>query len=129
MVWVIDYLCLALLLTSAVLVVAFRNVNASVVALSMLGTALTVLFVVMGAPDDAHAEIVVGAIALPTIYLIAIGKIRGAVEAGHEDQLGGLAGEDANGGGAGESGASVSGGSEGRRGPGDRGGDASDRHE
>ena len=33
----------------------------------------------LGAPDVAQSEVVVGAIALPALYLIAIGKIRAAV--------------------------------------------------
>jgi hypothetical protein len=44
-----------------------------------------VLFVVLGAPDDAQAEVVVGAIALPTLYLIAIGKSRTDVSGGSAD--------------------------------------------
>jgi energy-converting hydrogenase B subunit D len=74
--WALDYLCLAAILISAVFVVRFRNLNASVMALSAMGTVLSLLFVVLGAPDDAHSEVVVGAIALPTLYLIAIGKTR-----------------------------------------------------
>jgi uncharacterized MnhB-related membrane protein len=46
----------------------------------MTGTAMTLLFVVLGAPDVAHAEVVVGAIALPVLYLVAIGKCRTVVE-------------------------------------------------
>lgn len=76
MFWVIDYACLALILACAVAVVATRNLNGAVIALSAMGTVLSVLFVVLGAVDDAHAEVVVGAIALPTVYLIAIGKLR-----------------------------------------------------
>jgi uncharacterized MnhB-related membrane protein len=38
-----------------------------------------VLFVVLGAPDVAHSEVVVGTIALPVLYLIAIGKTRTVV--------------------------------------------------
>ena len=52
------------------------NLNGAVMALSALGTVLSLLFVVLGAPDDAHSEVVVGAIALPVLYLIAIGKTR-----------------------------------------------------
>ena len=74
--WVMDFACLGLLLIAAVLVVVLRNLSAAVVALSMLGTVLTVLFVILGAPDDAHAEAVVGTIALPVLYLIALGKLR-----------------------------------------------------
>jgi uncharacterized MnhB-related membrane protein len=85
--WAVDYLCLALILACAVFVVIVRNLNAAVVALSGVGTVLTVLFVVLGAPDDAHSEIVVGAIALPTLYLVAIGKVRAAVEETAEKDL------------------------------------------
>lgn len=79
MFWVVDYLCLAAILASAALVVFLRNLNSSVIALSAVGTLLTVLFVVLHAPDVAHAEAVVGAIVLPTLYLIAIGKVRAQV--------------------------------------------------
>lgn len=74
--WVLDALCLAAILVSGVLVVMLRNLNGSVMAISALGTVLTVLFVVLGAPDVAQAEAVVGAIALPVLYLVAIGKLR-----------------------------------------------------
>lgn len=74
--WIIDLLCLAVILASAVLVVWLRNRIASVIALSALGTALALLFVVLGAPDVAHAEVVVGSIATPVLYLIAISKLR-----------------------------------------------------
>lgn len=74
--WILDYLCLAAILTGGFLVLRLRNLNAAVMALSAIGTVLSLLFVVLGAPDDAHSEVVVGAIALPTLYLIAIGKTR-----------------------------------------------------
>jgi energy-converting hydrogenase B subunit D len=74
--WVLDYLCLAAILAAAVLVVRLRNLNGAVISLSAVGTVLSLLFVVLGAPDDAHSEVVVGAIALPALYLIAIGKTR-----------------------------------------------------
>jgi uncharacterized MnhB-related membrane protein len=86
MFWAIDYTCLALVTASAVLVVRLRNLNGAVMALSAMGTVLSLLFVVLGAPDDAHAEIVVGSIALPTLYLIAIGKVR--TEVADEPALG-----------------------------------------
>jgi energy-converting hydrogenase B subunit D len=77
--WALDYLLLALLLASAVLVVRMRNLNGAVMALSAAGVMLSVLFVVLGAPDVAHSEVVVGAIALPVLYLVAIGKSRADV--------------------------------------------------
>ena len=74
--WALDYLLLAIILASALLVVRLRNLNGAVMALSAAGTMLSVLFVVLGAPDVAHSEVVVGAIALPVLYLVAIGKAR-----------------------------------------------------
>jgi energy-converting hydrogenase B subunit D len=92
--WILDFLLIALTLASAVLVVRLRNLNGAVMALSGVGTALSVLFVVLGAPDVAHSEVVVGAIALPVLYLVAIGKARtvtdepglGETEAKNQDQ-------------------------------------------
>lgn len=78
--WILDYLILAGILACAVLVLRLRNLNGATMALSGVGTLLTVLFVVLGAPDDAQAEVVVGAIALPVLYLLAIGKTRADVK-------------------------------------------------
>jgi energy-converting hydrogenase B subunit D len=77
--WILDYLLLAGILAGAVLVVRLRNLNGAVMALSAAGTMMSVLFVALGAPDVAHSEVVVGAIALPVLYLIAIGKSRADV--------------------------------------------------
>ena len=74
--WALDALCLVLVVAAGVAVVRSRNLNAAVMALSAVGTVLSLLFVVLGAPDDALSEVVVGTIALPTLYLIAIGKVR-----------------------------------------------------
>jgi uncharacterized MnhB-related membrane protein len=84
--WVIDYACLFGIVVSAVAVLRLRNLNGAVMALSSLGTILSLLFVVLGAPDDAHSEVVVGAIALPTLYLNAIAKVRTTVAT--DDDLG-----------------------------------------
>ncbi len=78
--WALDILCLAALLVAAVLVVTLDNLNGSVMALSAAGTVLALLFVVLDAPDVAHSQVVVGAIALPVLYLLAIGKTRLVVE-------------------------------------------------
>lgn len=84
--WALDYLIVAVLLASAVLVLRLRNLNGAVMALSAAGTTLSVLFIVLGAPDVALSEVVVGAIALPVLYLVAIGKSR--TEVTDEQQLG-----------------------------------------
>jgi energy-converting hydrogenase B subunit D len=87
----LDYLLIALALAMAVLVVRLRNLNGAVMALSGVGTVLSVLFVVLGAPDVAHSEVVVGAIALPVLYLVAIGKARTVID---EPDLGETEGTD-----------------------------------
>jgi uncharacterized MnhB-related membrane protein len=90
--WALDYLCLFVIISCAVLVYKLHNLNGAVMALSAMGTVLALLFVVLAAPDDAQSEIVVGAIALPVLYLIAIGKVRADVrdrgEFGEEGERG-----------------------------------------
>lgn len=76
----IDYACLAVIVVSAFLVVFSRNLVGAVLSLSAVGIFATLLFAVLGAPDDAEAEIVVGCIALPVLYMVAIGKIRTVVD-------------------------------------------------
>jgi uncharacterized MnhB-related membrane protein len=76
--WILDYLCVAAIIASAVLVVRLPNLNAAVIALSAVTCFMALLFVVLGAPDDAHSEVVVGTIALPVLYFVAIGKARTA---------------------------------------------------
>jgi uncharacterized MnhB-related membrane protein len=76
--WILDYLCLAAILAGAVAVVRLPNLNGAVMALSAMTCFLALLFIVLGAPDDAHSEVVVGTIALPVLYFVAIGKARTA---------------------------------------------------
>ena len=90
--WALDFLCVGLIVAAGVLVVVLRDASGAVIALSAMGTLLSVLFVVLAAPDVAHSEIIVGAIALPVLYLIAIGKLRTDVldrgELGEDDDDG-----------------------------------------
>jgi uncharacterized MnhB-related membrane protein len=74
--WIIDLLCLLVIVLCAGLTVRLRNRIASVLALSGLGSAQALLFVVLNAPDVAQAEVVVGSIAVPVLYLVAISKLR-----------------------------------------------------
>lgn len=53
--WVLDYLCLALVLGMGLLVVRIRSLSGAVMALSGVGTVLSLLFVVLGAPDVAQS--------------------------------------------------------------------------
>jgi uncharacterized MnhB-related membrane protein len=108
MFWVLDYLILAVILVSAVLVLRLRNLNGAVMALSAVGTMLSVMFVILGAPDVAHSEVVIGAIALPVLYLVAIGKSRTDVHDDHDLSEEGTVARDAgpgDGGGGGATGA------------------------
>lgn len=77
--WIVDILCLVAIVASAVMVMLLRNLNGAVMALSTVGMVMSLLFIVLAAPDVAQSEVVVGAIALPALYLIAIGKVRTAV--------------------------------------------------
>lgn len=78
--WVLDYLCLAGIIAAALMVVRLVNLTGAVIALSALTVFMALLFIVLGAPDDAHSEVVVGTIALPVLYFVAIGKVRTAVD-------------------------------------------------
>ena len=80
-IWVLDCLCLVLVLICASLVVVVRSLVAAVMAVSAMGTVLGTLFVV-------------GAIATPVLYLIALRKIRtDVVDRGDISQDGGDTGK------------------------------------
>lgn len=96
--WALDYLVLAGILACGLLVVRLKNLNGATMALSGVGMLLTLMFVLFGAPDDAHAEVVVGAVTVPVLFLLAIGKtradVRDAGELGEEEGTGAPAGSD-----------------------------------
>jgi energy-converting hydrogenase B subunit D len=56
-------------------VVLTRDPKRQVLVLSLFGMALTVLFVVLQAPDVALSELTVGAAALPLMLLVALANI------------------------------------------------------
>jgi energy-converting hydrogenase B subunit D len=60
----------------SVVVVRTRDRVRLVLALSVYGIVLAVLFFAFQAPDVALSEITVGAVALPLILLLAIAKVR-----------------------------------------------------
>jgi uncharacterized MnhB-related membrane protein len=57
-------------------VVRTRTRVRQVLALSVYGMLLAILFLVFQAPDVALSELTVGAVALPIILLLAIAKVR-----------------------------------------------------
>jgi energy-converting hydrogenase B subunit D len=60
----------------AMVVVRTRNRIRQVLALSVYGMLLAILFLVFQAPDVTLSELTVGAVALPVILLLAIAKVR-----------------------------------------------------
>ncbi len=57
-------------------VVFARNPRKQVLAMSMNGLVLTLLFFALQAPDVAYSEIVVGAAAVPLLYYATLSSIR-----------------------------------------------------
>jgi len=66
---------LVLVAAGATVVVRTRTRVRQVLALSVYGMLLAILFLVFQAPDVTLSELTVGAIALPVILLLAIAKV------------------------------------------------------
>jgi energy-converting hydrogenase B subunit D len=66
---------LVLVAVGATVVVRTRTRVRQVLALSVYGMLLAILFLVFQAPDVTLSELTVGAIALPIILLLAIAKV------------------------------------------------------
>ena len=69
---------LLLLALGGFVVVKIRDPLRQTLALSFYGFLLALLFVAFEAPDVALSAIIVGAVALPLMILLALGKIREA---------------------------------------------------
>jgi energy-converting hydrogenase B subunit D len=67
---------LVLVAAGAIVVVRTRTRVRQVLALSVYGMLLAILFLVFQAPDVTLSELTVGAVALPIILLLAIAKVR-----------------------------------------------------
>jgi energy-converting hydrogenase B subunit D len=68
---------LVLVAAGATMVVLVRDRVRQVLALSLYGVVLSVLFLAVQAPDVTLSEMVVGAVVLPLILLLTIRKVRG----------------------------------------------------
>jgi energy-converting hydrogenase B subunit D len=66
---------LALVAAGALVVVRTRSRIRQVLALSVYGMLLAILFFVFQAPDVTLSELTVGAVALPIVLLLAIAKV------------------------------------------------------
>jgi len=73
---VLQVVALVLVAAGATVVVRTRERVRLVIALSVYGMLLAILFFVFQAPDVTLSELAVGAIALPLILLLAIAKVR-----------------------------------------------------
>ena len=67
---------LVLVAVGAMVVVRTRTRVRQVLALSVYGMLLAILFLVFQAPDVTLSELTVGAVVLPIILLLAIAKVR-----------------------------------------------------
>jgi energy-converting hydrogenase B subunit D len=67
---------LVLVAAGATAVVLIRERVRQVLALSVYGVLLAVLFLAFQAPDVTLSELTVGAVALPVIFLLTLAKIR-----------------------------------------------------
>ena len=67
---------LVLVAAGATVVVRTRARVRQVMALSVYGMLLAILFFTFQAPDVALSELTVGAVALPVVLLLAIAKVR-----------------------------------------------------
>ncbi|MFY9867343.1 MAG: DUF4040 domain-containing protein [Trebonia sp.] len=67
---------LVLVAAGAMIVVRTRTRVRQVLALSVYGMLLAILFLVFQAPDVTLSELTVGAVVLPIILLLAIAKVR-----------------------------------------------------
>jgi uncharacterized MnhB-related membrane protein len=67
---------LVLVAAGATVVVRTRTRVRQVLALSVYGMLLAILFFVFQAPDVTLSELTVGAVALPLILLLTISKVR-----------------------------------------------------
>jgi len=74
---VLQVTVLVLVAAAATMVVVIRVPVRQVIALSVYGIALAVLFLVFQAPDVTLSELTVGAVVLPIMFLLALAKVRG----------------------------------------------------
>jgi uncharacterized MnhB-related membrane protein len=70
-------IALTLVLAGGASVVFTRNVQRQAVTLSVYGLLMTLLFVLLSAPDVALSQVVVGTAIVPLMVLLTIRKIRG----------------------------------------------------
>jgi energy-converting hydrogenase B subunit D len=73
---VLQVTVLVLVGAGALMVVRTRDRVRQVLALSVYGVLLAILFLVFQAPDVTLSELTVGAVVLPAVLLLAIAKVK-----------------------------------------------------
>jgi uncharacterized MnhB-related membrane protein len=67
---------LVFVMVAGTAVVLTREVRNQVIGLSFYGLLLALMFFIFQSPDVALSQIVIGAVALPLMFMLAIAKIR-----------------------------------------------------
>jgi energy-converting hydrogenase B subunit D len=73
---VLELVCLLLVVVAATATVFSRDPSGQAVTLSAYGLVLTVLFVVLQAPDVALSQLAVGTVVVPLMIVLTIAKTR-----------------------------------------------------
>ena len=76
-------------------VVLTHDMRSQVIGLSFYGLVLALMFFIFQAPDVALSQIVIGAVALPLMFMLAISKIRCNEQHREESKQKGDQGEEA----------------------------------
>lgn len=76
---VLQVIMLILIAITGAAVVFTRNTTKQAIVSGFYGLLLSLLFMVLHAPDVSLAAIVVGAIGLPMMILLALARIRGSI--------------------------------------------------
>jgi len=84
MIW-LGLLCVIVMIAAAIAVALLHNLMAAVVASSVVSLTLSILFVVLRAPDVAMTEAVVGAGLSGVLLAMTLRKLGPAMEADDED--------------------------------------------
>jgi energy-converting hydrogenase B subunit D len=73
---ILNFLIVIGIIVSAVLTVYFDKLLSSIIALGVVGSFVTLEFILLHAPDVAIAEAAVGVVLSPVIFIIALKKVK-----------------------------------------------------
>lgn len=73
---VLQFLILTLVAIAGTAVVLTRDPRNQVIGLSFFGLILAAMFFIYQAPDVALSQIVIGAVALPLMFMLTMAKVR-----------------------------------------------------